>query len=89
MLAGAVAGIVAAIVLMRLLAGSGSGQPAPRNSSQGMPSATNGLQSEASVELAPDQLNSIKIAPVETSRFPLEIEAVGTINKISTALGSW
>lgn len=42
------------------------------------PSAA-GVQ-EALVELAPSQLNAIKIGPVETNSFPVEREALGTID---------
>jgi cobalt-zinc-cadmium efflux system membrane fusion protein len=35
---------------------------------------------EASVELSPSQLNSIKVGPVESYLFPVETEAVGSIS---------
>jgi cobalt-zinc-cadmium efflux system membrane fusion protein len=59
---------------------SGSGQPANTNPPQGPGSATNASQSEAAVELAPGQLNAVKIQPVGTYLFPVEREAVGNID---------
>jgi len=40
----------------------------------------NAKAAEAMVELTPEQLNSITISPVETHKFPVEIEAVGSID---------
>jgi cobalt-zinc-cadmium efflux system membrane fusion protein len=71
----AVAVVVFAIVLLK----SGSGQPANTNPPPGPGAASNAAPSEATVDLAPGQLNAIKIEPVGTCLFPIEKEAVGNI----------
>jgi len=71
-----VAGIVFAAVLLH----SGTGLPAHARAQQGGSSASNAAQSEASVELSPAQLETIKIQPVGTCPFAIEKEAVGTIS---------
>jgi len=70
---------VAAIVCAGLLMRSGSSQPANTTPPQGPGLTTNSAQPEAAVDLAPGQLNSIKIEPVGTCLFPVEKEAVGSI----------
>jgi cobalt-zinc-cadmium efflux system membrane fusion protein len=70
---------VAAIVFATILMKPGSGQPANTNASQRAGAATNASGSEATVDLAPGQLNAIKIEPVGTHLFPIEKEAVGSI----------
>ena len=74
----AVAAIVSAAVLIR----SGSGQPASASPPPGPASATNGsaATAEATVDLAPGQLNAIKIEPVGTGLFPVERTALGCID---------
>jgi cobalt-zinc-cadmium efflux system membrane fusion protein len=76
------AGIVtiAAVVIAALLIKSWSGQPAETNPPQGAASASSAPQSEATVELAPSQLNAIKIEPVGAYLFPVERAAVGSID---------
>ena len=69
----------AAIVFATLLLKSGVGQPANTTRPQGPGPATNPSQAEATVDLAPGQLNAIKIGPVGTYLFPVEKEAVGSI----------
>jgi cobalt-zinc-cadmium efflux system membrane fusion protein len=76
--AAAVAVTVAAVVLATVLMKSGSGQPANANSPPGP--ASNASPSEASVDLTARQLNAIKIEPVGTYLFPVEKEAVGSID---------
>ena len=71
---------VAAIVCAGLLLGSGCGRPGNRNPPQGPGSATNSSQLDAVVELAANQLNAVKVEAVETYRFPVEKEAVGSID---------
>jgi cobalt-zinc-cadmium efflux system membrane fusion protein len=71
---------VAAMVCAGLLMRSGSGQPANSHPPPGPGSATNSSAAEATVDLAPGQLNAIKIEPVGTYLFPVEKEAVGNID---------
>lgn len=71
-----VAAIVFAIVLLR----SGSDQGAATHPPQGAGSVSNGVQSEATVDLAPGQLSAIKIEPVKTCLFPVEKTAIGSID---------
>jgi cobalt-zinc-cadmium efflux system membrane fusion protein len=70
----------AAIVCATVIIKSGSGQPAESRPPQGPGSAANGPQSEAAVDLAPGQLKAIRIEPVETGFFPVEREAIGSID---------
>ena len=70
--------VVGAAVFALVLRQTGHGQPAPAH--PGPAPASNGPQSEATVELTPGQLNSIKIEPVGVSLFPLEKEALGSID---------
>ena len=71
---------VAAIVCAGLLLTSGCGRPGNRNPPQGPGSATNSSGFDAAVELAANQLNAVKVEAVETYRFPVEKEAVGSID---------
>jgi len=71
---------VAAIVFATFLLKSGSAQPANTSPPQGTVSASNAPQPEATVDLAPSQLNAIKIEPVGTYLFPVEKEAGGNIS---------
>lgn len=78
---------VAAIVLAAAAIGFGTalmnfgcGRPANTNPPQVSGSASNAPLTEPSVELAANQLNAIKIAPVGSYLFPVEKEAVGSIN---------
>ena len=68
--AGALVVAGAAILLTTLLLKSGSGQPANTNPPPPPGAASNAPASEASVELAPSQLDAIKIEPVGTYLFP-------------------
>ena len=67
------------VVLASLLLKSGSGESARGNPHDTVP-ASNAQPPEATVELAPSQLNAIKIEPVGTHLFPVEKEAVGNIS---------
>jgi cobalt-zinc-cadmium efflux system membrane fusion protein len=71
---------VAVVISATALMNCGCGKPVDTKSPQGPISASNGQPSEVRVELAPSQLNTIKIAPVGTYLFPVEKEAVGNIN---------
>ncbi|MGP8200513.1 MAG: efflux RND transporter periplasmic adaptor subunit [Limisphaerales bacterium] len=73
-----VATIVFAVVLLR----SGSGQPANPNPPPGPGAASNAASSEATVDLAPGQLNAIKIEAVGTGLFSVEKSAVGKIDYV-------
>ena len=59
---------------------TGCGRPADTNPPQGADSASNAGPSEAAVTLTADQLSAIKIAPVGTYRFPVEIDGCGNIS---------
>jgi cobalt-zinc-cadmium efflux system membrane fusion protein len=76
--------VVGAAVVLLLFAvlflRPGSGQPPQHNPTLNTAASSNALQAEATVDLAPSQLDAIKIEPVGTYRFALEIEAVGTIS---------
>jgi cobalt-zinc-cadmium efflux system membrane fusion protein len=69
----------AAIVLAMAAPFSGRAQTAKTNPPQESASASASSQSEPSVDLAPSQLNVIKIEPVGTHLFPVEKEEVGSI----------
>jgi cobalt-zinc-cadmium efflux system membrane fusion protein len=69
------------IVAMGLLESSLSrGQAANPNTPQESGEQSNTSPSEATVNLSPSQLNSIKIEPVGSYLFPVEKEAVGNID---------
>ena len=78
--AAVVVAMLAAIVFAIVLLKSGSGQPANTNPPPGPGAASNASPSEATVDLAPSQMNAIKIEPVGTYLFPVEKEAVGSID---------
>jgi membrane fusion protein, heavy metal efflux system len=67
---------VLAIVSVR----SGSAQPADTGPAAGTGSVSNAAPSEPTVDLAPSQLNAIKIETVGTYRFPVEKETVGSVS---------
>lgn len=60
---------------------SGSAQTAS-NSTPSAGAGSNGPPSQTSLDLSPQQLNAIKIAPVGTYLFPVEKEAVGNIDYV-------
>lgn len=72
--------LVAVIVFAVLLFKTSSAQPANANPAPGPASASNSPPSETAVDLAPSQLNAIKIEPVGTHLFSVEKEAVGSID---------
>jgi cobalt-zinc-cadmium efflux system membrane fusion protein len=76
----AVAVAAAAIILTAALLGAGCGQSATAHLPQRSAPASNAPPKEAAVELAPGQLDAIKIHPVGTCPFAVEKEAVGTIS---------
>lgn len=59
---------------------TGCGQPASTNPPQGPDSASNTNPAEQAVTLTADQLSAVKIAPVGTYRFPVEINGCGNIS---------
>jgi len=71
---------IAAIVFATVLLKSGSGQPAATSPPPGPASVSNAPASESAVDLTPSQLNAIKIEPLGTYLFPVEKEAVGSID---------
>jgi cobalt-zinc-cadmium efflux system membrane fusion protein len=72
----ALAVLVSATVLLR----SGSGQLPSTNPVSTSASGSNAVPAQGTVDLAPSQLNAIKIDPVKSYAFPLEKEAVGSIS---------
>jgi cobalt-zinc-cadmium efflux system membrane fusion protein len=78
--AAAVAATVGAIVFAIVLLKSGAGQPANTSPPPGPGAASNTAPAEATVDLAPGQLNAIKIEPVGTYLFAVERTAVGSID---------
>ena len=74
--------MAAAIILASTLLESGHsrGQAANKNTPQNVTANSERSPSEASVDLSPSQLNSIKIEPVGSYQFPVEKETVGTIS---------
>jgi cobalt-zinc-cadmium efflux system membrane fusion protein len=72
---------VAIIVATGLLEfGRSRGQTANANTSQASGAKSNASRSEAALDLSPSQLNSIKVEPVGSYLFPVEKEAVGSID---------
>ncbi len=69
----------AAVAIVALLESGHSRGQAPANSPSPQ-AAANPAQVEPSLDLSPSQLNAIKIAPVGTYEFPVEEEAVGSID---------
>jgi cobalt-zinc-cadmium efflux system membrane fusion protein len=76
----AVVATVTVIVFATFLLKSGSGQSANPSLPPGTVSTSNAPQTEATVDLAPGQLNAITIGSVGTALFPVEKEAVGNIS---------
>jgi membrane fusion protein, heavy metal efflux system len=72
--------VIAALALATLLMKSGSGQSVDTNPRQQPVADSNGSAAEATVELAPSQLDAIKIGPIGMYPFPVEKEAVGSID---------
>ncbi|MGA8621822.1 MAG: efflux RND transporter periplasmic adaptor subunit [Candidatus Sulfotelmatobacter sp.] len=74
--------MAAAIILASTLLESGHsrGQAANKNTPQNATANSERSPSEATVDLSPSQLNSIKIEPVGSYQFPVEKETVGTIS---------
>ena len=71
----------AIIVVTGLLElGRSRGQAANANTPQESGAKSNTSPSEATLDLSPSQLNSIKIEPVGSYQFPVEKEAVGNID---------
>jgi cobalt-zinc-cadmium efflux system membrane fusion protein len=71
---------VATIIVAAILLLSGRGQPKNPSAPQQDTVTASSAQSEPVVELSPSQLESIKIEPVGTYLFPIEKEAVGSID---------
>lgn len=78
----AVVSVIAAIILATVLleSGPGRGQAENKNPPQSATANSETSPSEATVDLSPSQLNSIKIEPVGSYQFPVEKETVGTIS---------
>jgi cobalt-zinc-cadmium efflux system membrane fusion protein len=76
----AVVAMVATVVGATILLQSSCGQPAHPNPPPGPSAASNAAPSEATVDLVSNQLNAIKIEAVGTCLFPVEKEAVGSID---------
>jgi cobalt-zinc-cadmium efflux system membrane fusion protein len=71
---------VAAIICASVLIKGRSAQPETTKPVQGSGEASNAATSNATTELAPSQLNAVKIESVGTYRFPVEKEGVGSID---------
>ena len=79
----AVVSVMAAAIILAttfLESGHSRGQAANKNTSQSTTANPETSPSEATVDLSPSQLNSIKIEPVGSYQFPVEKETVGTIS---------
>jgi len=79
----AVVSVMAAAIILAttfLESGHSRGQAANKNTSQSTTANPETSPSEATVDLSPSQLNSIKIEPVGRYQFPVEKETVGTIS---------
>src|SRR5271163_713262 len=63
-----------------LISARSHGQSAPAPTAQQAPSNSGASSSEPALELSSSQLNAIKIEPVGTYLFPVEEDAVGTID---------
>ena len=72
--------VTAAVVCLVLVLRLGFGASAHTNSAAKSGSASNAKLAEGTVQLTPTQLNSIKVEAVGTYAFPVEREAVGSIN---------
>jgi cobalt-zinc-cadmium efflux system membrane fusion protein len=71
--------IVAAVVAVVLIR-SGTAQTADSNPTAGTTPASNAPPSQPTVDLTSNQLNAIKIEPVQTYRFPIVKETVGSVS---------
>ena len=79
----AVVSVTAAAIIVAtglLEFGRSRGQAANANTPQQSDAKSNAPLSETALDLSPSQLNSIKIEPVGSYRFPVEKEAVGNID---------
>jgi len=79
----AVVFVTAAVIIVvtgLLELGRSRGQAANANTPQESGAKANTYPSEATLDLSPSQLNSIKIEPVGSYQFPVEKEAVGNID---------
>ena len=79
----AVVSVTAAAIIVATGAlefGGSRGQTANANMPKQSGSTSNTSSSEATLDLSPSQLNSIRIEPVGSYRFPVEKEAVGNID---------
>jgi cobalt-zinc-cadmium efflux system membrane fusion protein len=76
----AVAVTLATVILAVAFLRSGSGESARHDPQPAQDSSSNASLSEASVELAPSQLDAVKIEPVGSYQFPVEKRAVGSID---------
>ena len=63
-----------------LESGCSRGQATNANAPQESAAKSNASASEATLDLSPSQLNSIKVEPVGSYRFPVEKETVGSIS---------
>jgi cobalt-zinc-cadmium efflux system membrane fusion protein len=75
-----VAGAAIVVAAALLESGRSRGQATNANAPQESRAKPDTSPSEAALELSPGQLNSIKIEPVGTYLFPVEKEAVGSID---------
>jgi membrane fusion protein, heavy metal efflux system len=75
-----VAVVTMAVTTGLLESGRSRGPVASANASRELPGVSNTALGEATVDLSPSQLNSIKIEPVGSYAFPVEKEAVGNID---------
>jgi membrane fusion protein, heavy metal efflux system len=73
------AGFVVAILTATAFLGNGCSRDADPNTSQDSNSVSN-APTTTTVELSGDQLNSIKIGPVVTYAFPIEMTGIGSID---------
>jgi membrane fusion protein, heavy metal efflux system len=79
----AVVSVMAAAIILATTfweSGHSRGQAANKNTSQSTTANPETSPSEATADLSPSQLNSIKIEPVGSYQFPVEKETVGTIS---------
>jgi membrane fusion protein, heavy metal efflux system len=71
---------VAVVATIAVLLLAGCGQPTNINAAQAKGSTAKAVPSDEAVDLSSSQLNAIKVAPVGTYLFPIEKEAVGSID---------
>jgi cobalt-zinc-cadmium efflux system membrane fusion protein len=72
--------VVLALAIGTVLLKSASGQRSNANTPAGANSTVKPPQSDATLDLSPSQLNSIKVEAVGSYEFPVEKEAVGSIS---------